>query len=168
MITQFHKSNSNRVARSLLVAMMFAFVTVMGCSNDANEENRKAVEQNQALIEETQKEINQVQAQQTYTPPAPVPGTPGSCDKKVMDAATRRAGDSYANGDLSKALAYYNDALTACPGSAKANMNVARTYEAQGNREAALRFYRTAANANTSDPNSVQDARVALSRLGVR
>lgn len=148
--------------------MLLAVVPFAGCSNDANEANQKAVEQNEALIEQTQQEINQVQAQQAYAPPAPLPGTPGSCDKKVMDAATRRAGDSYANGDLTNALAYYDDALTACPGSAKANMNVARTYEAQGNRTAALRYYRAAANANASDPTSVQDARTALSRLGSR
>ena len=166
MITNSRESNPNRAARSFIVAMLFALVTVIGCSNDANEETRKTVEQNQALIEQSQKEIDQVQAQQVYTPTL-LPGTPGSCDKKVMETATRRAGDFYANGDLNNALGYYSDALTACPGSAKANMNVARTYEAQGNRVAAIRYYRAAANANASDPGSVQEAKVALSRLGV-
>ena len=125
------------------------------------------VEANQALIEQTQKQLAQIQAQQNYAPPAPPPGTPGTCDKNVEETATHRGGDAYAAADLNKALAYYRDALTACPDDAKADLNVARTLESLGNRDEAVRYYRAAADSKGADQASAQDARAALSRLGI-
>lgn len=84
-----------------------------------------------------------------------------------MEKATRKGGDAFAAGDPHKALGYYQDALTACPGNSKAEMNLARTYEALGDRSAAIEHYRAVAKSGSSDSQSVQDARVALSRLGV-
>jgi tetratricopeptide (TPR) repeat protein len=138
----------------------------MGCGNEAIEANRKQAEANQALIEQTQKQLAEIQAQQN-TPSTPLPGTPGSCDKNVEETATHRGGDAYAAADLDKALAYYRDALTACSTDAKANLNVARTLEGLGNRDEAISYYRAAADSKGSDPASVQNARDALSRLGV-
>jgi|SRR5579872_2245429 len=149
------------------IAISLLCVLIAGCGNEAIEANRKQVEANQALIEQTQKQLAEVQAQQTYAPPAPAPGTPGTCEKKVEETATRRGGDAYANGDLNKALGYYRDALTACPGDAKADLNVARTLEGLGNRDDAIGYYRAAADSKGSDQASVQDARGALSRLGI-
>jgi Tfp pilus assembly protein PilF len=85
-----------------------------------------------------------------------------------MREATRKGGASFAAGDLSSALSYYQDALTACPQSAQANLNLARTYEAVGDRAQAVQHYRDAANANGTgaDAQAAHDARAALSRLG--
>ena len=78
----------------------------------------------------------------------------------------RRAGEAYAAGNMNKALGYYQDALTACPSSSKAAVNLARTFETMNNRSAAIRYYRQAAASTESDPHSIQDAKAALSRLG--
>jgi tetratricopeptide (TPR) repeat protein len=152
----------------IAVALALAFMAA-ACESAAIEDNRRQVEKQQQMIEETQKELAaiQVQQQQTYGPPPATRVSTAKCDKKVMETATRRGGDAFANGNLEKALAYYKDALTACPDNAKTDMNVGRTYEAMGNREAAIRYYRKAANSGGSDPDSVQEGRVALSRLGI-
>ena len=157
-----------RIALALIALTLLA-VFAAACEQAAIEDNRRQVQQQQQMIEETQKELADIQTQQqkTYGPPPAVKKSTGSCDKKVMDTATRRGGDAFAEGHLEKALGYYKDALTACPDSAKSDMNVARTYEALGDREAAIRYYRKAANSGGSDPDSVQEGRVALSRLGI-
>src|ERR1700683_1963260 len=148
-----------------IVTLLFC-VLMMGCANEAIEANRKQVEANQALIEQTQKQLAEIQAQQDYSP-TPPPGTPGTCDKNVEETATRRGGDAYAASDLNKALAYYRDALTACPDDAKADLNVARTLEGLGKRDDAVSYYRAAADSKGSDQASVQNARDPLSRLGI-
>jgi len=104
-------------------------------------------------------------------PPIPsyasVSGAPANsgCDRAVMEKANRKAGDAFAAGDLKKALAYYNDALTACPSDPRAEINVARTNESLGNRDTAIEHYR--AVAKSSDSAVASDARTALSRMGV-
>jgi len=86
----------------------------------------------------------------------------------VEATATRRGGDAYSSGDMSKALGYYQDALTACPSSSRADMNLARVYETLDNRDAAIRYYRAAASTKDSDGTKSGDANAALARLGVR
>ncbi len=159
---------------AMMIARAFAVMTtllvlaaVCGCQQAAIQNNQKMVQQNQQQIEEMQKQLVEMQTQQSYGASAPAPGTPGTCDKAVMNTASRRGGNAYAAGDLNKALGFYQDAVTACPGSAKANLNVGRTYEALGNRPAAIRSYKAAANAGDSEGDSVQQAQGALSRLGV-
>jgi len=85
-----------------------------------------------------------------------------------MREATRKGGERFAASDFSAALGYYQDALTACPNNAQANVNLARVYEAVGDRAQAVAHYRTAANASGADADAeaARDARVALSRLG--
>ena len=149
---------------SLFVAVFAA------CGNDAIEANKRAVQQNQAAIEQTQQQLAMLQAQQAggITPPSAIPGKPGGCDKSVEATATHRAGDAYASGDMTKALGYYQDALTACPSSSKAAVNLARVYETLDNREAAIKYYRAAANGSDADAGSIQNARTALTRLGAQ
>jgi tetratricopeptide (TPR) repeat protein len=158
-----------RIALAPIALMLVVVFTAAACEQNAIEDNRRQVEKQQQMIEETQKELAaiQTQQQQTYGPPPALKPSSGNCDKKVMATATRRGGDAFANGNLQKALGYYQDALTACPDSAKSDMNLGRTYEAMGNRDAAIRYYRAAANSGGSDPDSVQEGRVALSRLGI-
>jgi len=138
----------------------------VGCGNAAIEANRHQVEQNQTLIEKQQRDLAMLKSQESSAP-APVPGKTGACDKNVEATATKRGGDAYTSGDMSKALGYYQDALTACPSSSKADMNLARVYETLDNRDAAIRYYHAAAGANDSDGASANDAKAALTRLGV-
>lgn len=153
------------IPSALIVVAMLA--SICGCSNDAIEANQRQVQENQKLIEQSQLEIARLQANQSAGPSAaPVPT--GTCDKKVEATATRRAGEAYAAGNSSKALGYYKDALTACPTSARAAMNVARTYEGMNDRAAAIRYYRQAAASSDSDAKNIDDAKAALSRLGAK
>jgi tetratricopeptide (TPR) repeat protein len=161
-----NKTTSGGFKASMLTLLLPLLLTV-GCGNEAIEANRRQVEANQALIEQTQQQIAMLQANQGAAPPLPSTSVqPSGCDKKVEATATRRAGDAYAAGNMAKALGYYQDALTACPGSSKAAINLARTDEAMNNRESAIRFYRQAAASTDSDTQSVQEAKTALSRLG--
>src|SRR5438309_3001531 len=161
-------ASATLVTRNFLsIVLCAAFLIISGCGNEANEVNQKQVEQNQAQIEQMQQQIESMRAQNASAAPAAAPGTPGSCDRGVMDTATRRGGDAFAGGNLPRALGYYQDALTACPGNPKAELNLARTYESMGNRSAAVAHYRTAAKATGADADASQQARVALSRLGV-
>ena len=59
--------------------------------------------------------------------------------------ASHRGGDKFAAGDFNKALGYYQDALLACPNDERAEVNVARSYEALGNKVAAINLYRKVA-----------------------
>ncbi len=157
-----------------------ALAVSSGCEQEAIDANRRQVEANQAQIEETQKELAALRTQNAAVPapspaasstsPATSPTSPAaasSCDKGVMKVATRRGGDAHASGDLKRALGYYKDALTACPGNARAELNLASAYEAMGNRTEAIAHYRAAAASKDSDAKALQDARLALSRLGV-
>ncbi len=148
------------------IVFIIPMLVALGCSDAANDANRRQVEQNQALIEQTQQQIAMLKAQQNVPPMPAAPSNTGRCDKGVEATATHRGGDALASGDMTKALGYYQDALTACPSSSKADMNLARVYETLDNRDAAIRYYRAAASATDSDGHSAKDAQAALSRLG--
>ena len=156
------------VSPFLALMISIPLVLASGCANEAIEANKRQVQQNQALIEQSQRQIAMLQSQQNSPPPPPAVGQPGGCDKNVEAAATKRAGDAYTSGDLSKAMGYYRDAVTACPASAKANVNLARAYETLDNRESAIQYYRAAAASSDSDTVSTQAAKTALSRLGAK
>ena len=154
--------------RARAILCLFALLPALGCGNAANDANRRQLEQNQALIEQQQRDLAKLQVEQPHVAPAPTPGKTGSCDKNVEATATKRGGDAYASGDMTKALGYYQDALTACPSSSKADMNLARVYETLDNRDAALRYYHAAASSKDSDGASAVAANAALSRLEAR
>jgi Tfp pilus assembly protein PilF len=82
--------------------------------------------------------------------------------------ATRKGGERMAAGDTIAALGFYEDAVTACPTSAAAQLNLANTYETIGNRAEAVAHYRIAAGTTGPDADAaaVGQARDALSRLG--
>jgi hypothetical protein len=166
------------LARAPLAAIIFPIILSMlalcsGCANDADETTRRQVEANQTLIEQTQRELATIQAGQNSAPP-PAPGASasananpsGGCDKKVEATATKRAGDAYAASDMTRALGYYQDALTACPSSAKAALNLAHINETMSNRDAAIRYYRQAAASKDADAHTLKDAKSSLTRLG--
>ena len=60
------------------------------------------------------------------------------------------AADKFAAGDFNKALGYYQDALMACPHDDQAEVNVARSYEALGNKVAAINMYRRVADTDNN------------------
>ena len=107
---------------------------------------------------------NALKNAQAYTPG--VASSSGGCDRGVENAATERGGQQFSSGAFHKALDYYNDALTACPSSDQAQVNVARTYEALGNKPAAIKHYRIAAESNSATVSNASDeAKAALVRL---
>ena len=120
----------------------------MGDQIDAT---NKLVQQQQEQLEHQQQELEALQANQNqnYTPG--VASSPrGGCDKDVETTATHRGGDKFAAGDFNKALGYYQDALMACPNDERAEVNVARTYEALGNKVAAINLYRKVADTDAA------------------
>jgi tetratricopeptide (TPR) repeat protein len=136
-----------------------------GCGGDQIAATQEMVKQQQEQIEQQQQEIDAMKSTQGgYTPG--VASAPGGCDHGVENAATERGGESFSSGNFRKALAYYNDALTACPTSDQAQVNVARTYEALGNKPAAIKHYRIAAESNSVTVSRASDeAKQALVRL---
>jgi tetratricopeptide (TPR) repeat protein len=153
-----------------LLALVVSF-SAAGCLSAANKQNQQILQQQKSELDQLEQQIAQLKAAQQ----APYPTTsppPGSCDKGVMQAANRRGGEQFAASRFDKALGYYQDAVTACPGSAQAKLNVARTYEALGDRDQAMDYYRRALKAADSDQASStavsEQAREALARLAAK
>jgi tetratricopeptide (TPR) repeat protein len=136
----------------------------MGAQIDAT---NKLVQQQQEQLEHQQQELEALQANQnqSYTPGA-TPGARGGCDKEVETLASQRGGDKFAAGEFNKALGYYQDALLACPNDDRAEVNVARSYEALGNNVSAVNYYRRAADSGGPiDTDAQEEAKAALLRL---
>jgi tetratricopeptide (TPR) repeat protein len=157
------------LARPILAALalgMFALIG-SGCMGDQIDATNKLVQQQQEQLEHQQQELEALQANQNqnYTPG--IANSPrGGCDKDVETTATHRGGDKFAAGDFNKALGYYQDALLACPTDQRAEVNVARSYEALGNKVAAINLYRKVADTNSATVTDAQDeAQAALLRL---
>jgi tetratricopeptide (TPR) repeat protein len=180
LVAMRHKSSFSTVSISVttlptrilatLSLAVFALIAA-GCS-DQNDATQKLVQQQQEQLEHQQQELEQLQANQNqgYTPGAAT-SPRGGCDKEVEMTATHRGGEKFAAGDFNKALGYYQDALLACPNDDKAEVNVARTYEALGNKVAAINMYRKVADAGDANSATVSDAqeeaKAALLRLQV-
>jgi tetratricopeptide (TPR) repeat protein len=92
-----------------------------------------------------------------------------TCDEAAMRTAMRHGTDRFAAREFTMALGYYQEALTACPNSAQAQFNVARAYEALGDRYMATDYYTRALQSAPSDDAAVgAQARQALERLSAR
>jgi tetratricopeptide (TPR) repeat protein len=140
--------------------------TAAGCQQGAIDENKRLLEQQQAELDQLKQQVAALKASQPqpYSTTAP---PPGSCDSDVMREATKRGDDRSAAGDLSHAVGYYQDAVTACPESAQAQLNLARAYEGLGQRDQAVKYYKRASQSTASADGAVaQQARQALVRLG--
>ena len=69
-------------------------------------------------------------------------------------------------GNAEGALDYYQDAAAACPNNAGAEFNLARAYEAEGERDQASAHYRRAADLGKGAQVGVaRQARAALARI---
>jgi len=133
-----------------------------GCDSTTLKAQQQQVQEQQQQIEQQQQEIEALKAGgPSYTPGVAPPS--GGCDRATAASATKRGGDKFAAGDYQHALGYYKDALTACPDDAHAQINLARTYEALGDRQAAVDHYRAAASSGGAGSD---EARNALTRLG--
>ncbi len=132
----------------------------------AIEANQRQLDQQKAELEQLKQEVAALKAAQQPTYPTAMPPA-GSCDADVMRAATKRGGERFAAGDFVRALGYYQDAVTACPGNAQAELNVGRTYEALGLRAQAIEHYKRASQSTAAaDSDAAGQARGALARLG--
>jgi tetratricopeptide (TPR) repeat protein len=176
LVAMRHKSSGNTISISvtnlttrIIAAFALAVLALIGsgCLGDQIDATNKLVQQQQEQLEHQQQELEALQANQNsgYTPG--VATSPrGGCDKEVETVASKRGGDKFAAGDFNKALGYYQDALMACPTDERAEVNVARSYEALGNKVAAINLYRKVADSNSPTVNDAQEeARNALERL---
>ena len=148
-------------------ALALAIFTLVGsgCGGDQIAATQEMVKQQQEQIEQQQQELDALKNNQgAYTPG--VASSAGGCDRGVENAATERGGEQFSSGNFHKALDYYNDAFTACPSSDQAQVNVARTYEALGNKPAAIKHYRIAAESTSPTVSRASDeAKAAMVRL---
>jgi tetratricopeptide (TPR) repeat protein len=181
LVAMRHKSSFSIISisvttlpRRILAALSLAVFALIaaGCS-DQNDATQKLVQQQQEQLEHQQQELEQLQANQnqSYAPGVATTSSRGGggCDKQVETVASQRGGEKFAAGDFNKALGYYQDALMACANDDKAEVNVARTYEALGNKVAAINMYRKVADAGDANSATVSDAqeeaKAALLRL---
>jgi hypothetical protein len=157
-----------------IFAVLILVAPLSGCSGGATAENQRQLEQQQGELDQLKKDVATLQAQQstssygTSGAGASAGGNPaaGGCDTAVMRVATRKGGERFAATDFTHALGYYQDALTACPASAQAQLNVARTFEAIGDRTQAMAHYKLASEAvGVGDTDAVRQAREAIARL---
>jgi len=150
-------------AATWILALALIGGPVAGCLGPEIEANTRQLQAEQEQIDKLKSEMAAMrQASPSYsTAPAPA----GACDAEIMRKATQRGGEAFAKSDFTQALGYYQDAQTACPGNAEAQLNLARTHEALGDRAAAIGDYASAANASGSDPAIAKQARDALARL---
>jgi tetratricopeptide (TPR) repeat protein len=158
-----------RIFASAGLAMVMA-LGAAGCLSDAIKQNQQQLDQQKAELDQLKQQVAGLQAaQQPYSTTAP---PPGSCDKAVMQVATRHGGERFAASEFDKALGYYQDAVTACPTSAQAQLNVARAYEALGDRDQAMDYYKRAIQSAPSDHDAVpgvsEQAQQALARLAAK
>jgi tetratricopeptide (TPR) repeat protein len=147
------------------VAVIITTVALAGCLQGAIDANQRQLAEQQTQLDQLKQQVAALQTSHSYStaqPPA------GGCDKEVMAAATHKGGARMAAGDTVKALGFYQDAVTACPTSAAAQLNLANTYESIGDRIEAVQHYRKAAAATgtEADAATVSKARQALNRLG--
>ena len=151
-----------RVATWIL-ALSLMGGSVAGCLGAGIEANKRQLRRSRRT-RAVQGEIAALRQPQAAYASAAAPA--GACDMDVMRKATQRGGEAFAQSDFKQALGYYQDAQSACPGNAEAELNLARADEALGEREAAISNYTHAANAASgSDPAILKQARDALERL---
>jgi tetratricopeptide (TPR) repeat protein len=169
-------TRTGRILMASPAALLVA--TFVGCGGiqQGLEENAHQLKQQQAQLDQLKQEVAALQAQAAAGAPqsggAPPSGTQSAagCDQAVTREATRKGGKKFAAGEFTAALGYYQDAVTACPTSAQAEINVARAYEALGKRDQAIVHYQGATRLAAKDGGGTagQSAREALSRLGAR
>jgi Tfp pilus assembly protein PilF len=147
---------------------LLAIIAFTGCMQNQIDANNQQLAAQQAELDQLKQQVTVLQNQGgpgSYTTP---PIAPNACDAAVMKEATRKGGERMAAGNPAEAIGYYQDAVTACPSSAEAQLNLAHADEITGDSSGALQHYRLAAAASgpNADPAATAKAREALTRLG--
>ena len=154
--------------RPVVFLALLLSAMVAGCMQGQIDANNQQLAAEQTELDQLKQQVTVLQNQGGATTYATPPVGPNACDPAVMKEATRKGGERMGAGDPVAAEGYYQDAVTACPGSAQAQLNLAHAYELTGDSSAALQHYRLAAAASgaQADPAAVQKARDAITRLG--
>jgi tetratricopeptide (TPR) repeat protein len=158
------------MARSTPLVLATAIIgacALLGCLDNAGiKTNQRLLQQQQVELDQLKQQVAALKIQRPAYSAAPPPAR--SCDQAVMREATRKGGERFAAGDFVHAIGYYQDAVTACPQSAKTQLDLARSYEAIGDHASAIEHYRLAERASgaNSDADAAKQARQALGRLG--
>jgi tetratricopeptide (TPR) repeat protein len=153
----------NPLVASIVLALALIFG---GCLREQIEANQRQLDQQKEDLARLQREVDEMRRNPPPLNYAATPVPPGGCDTDVAREATRRGGESFAAADFTRALGYYQDAVTACPKNPEGELNVARTYEALNDRSRAAAHYQRAigvAGADQGEP--ARQARAALARL---
>ena len=137
-------------------------VALAGCLGAQIKANQDQLAQQQVQLDQLKRQIAALQVQNAAGSFSAV--SPGGCDETVMREASRKGGERFAASDLPHALAYYQDAVSACPNNSRAQLNLARTYESLGDTPQARAHYQPAADA-PGDDSATKEARDALARL---
>ena len=161
------KSMRTPISQRMASIVLLTVVALTGCMQNQIDANNRQLEAEQTELDQLRQQVKVLQNQSgqgSYTTP---PIAPNACDSDVMKDATRKGGERMASGNPADAVGYYQDAVTACPGSAEAQLNLAHAYEITGDNPAALQHYRLAAAASgpNANPAAVKKARDAITRL---
>ena len=152
----------SRWSRPALGISIAALVLVGGCGGAEIKANQDQLAQQQRELDQLKQQVAALQVQNAGSATPAV--TTGACDDTVMREAARKGGERFAANDLPHALEYYSDAASACPQSARAQLNLARTYESLGEATQARVHYQLAAAAQ-NDADASRQARDALARM---
>ena len=151
------------------VRLAFLIIAALsGCMQGQIDANNRQLAAQQAELDQLKQQVTVLQNQGGQTAYTTPPIAPNACDANVMKHATRKGGERMAAGNPAQAIGYYQDAVTACPVNAEAQLNLAHAYEMSGDNAAALQHYRLAAAASgpNADPAAIRKARDAIARLG--
>jgi tetratricopeptide (TPR) repeat protein len=154
-----------RVNCVLLIGLLVAPLAA-GCMAPELKQMQQQVDQQQAQIQRQQRELDELRAQQQQQAANATLPAPGSCDPAVMNDALRLGDAQYARGNYQLALGYYQDAAKACAGKTQVELNLARDYEALGQRNEALSHYQLALDGAAAHSAAADQAREGMARLG--
>jgi tetratricopeptide (TPR) repeat protein len=149
--------------RFVMVPLLSVALSAAGCLESEIQENSRQLEAQRAEIERLEHDVAMLRQQQAANAPVSPPPT---CDREVARKATDLGTQKFAAKEFDRSLGYYRDALSACSDDGLAEFNVARAYEALGDRRQALTHYeRAIAPGSSSDAETVRRAKAALFRL---
>ena len=146
------------------VCVSVAVALAAGCASDQIKANQTQLAQQQAELDRLKQDVAALQAANSNVARAAAPAN-GACDESVAHEASRKGGERFAASDFTHAVAYYQDAVSACPADARAQLNLARAYESLGDSTQARSHYQIAAQSAGGDASLAKEAQDALTRL---
>jgi tetratricopeptide (TPR) repeat protein len=152
---------TGRLRAALHWSLIATTLALAGCASDLIKANQDQLAQQQVQLDQLKQQVAALQALDAAGRVVPV--APGACDESVMREASRKGGERFAASDFPQALAYYQDAVSACPRNSRAQLNLARAYESLGDTAQARAHYQLAADAS-GDVTAAKEARDALAR----